>query len=243
MKKICMLLFGPVIFLAIALSSGADDTKRATSKPEAQHAAVGANTTGRDQDRPVLQRRNPRYQLSRDDVLNLEFALTPEFNQTVTVQPDGYIALRGLGEIHVEGQTVLEATQSIRTAYASVLHNPIITIDLKDFEKPYFIAGGQVGHPGKYDLRGDTTVVQAVAIAGGFTESSKHSQVWLFRRVSSDWVEVSRLNVKKMLADGDLREDLHLRPGDMLYVPQNAFSKVKRFIPVATMGSYFSPVP
>jgi polysaccharide export outer membrane protein len=151
--------------------------------------------------------------------------------------------LRGVGEIHVEGQTVQEATESIRTAYASVLHNPIITIDLKDFEKPYFIAGGQLGHPGKYDLRGDTTVVQAVAIAGGFTENSKHSQVWLFRRVSNDWVEVKMLNVKKMLSNGDLREDLHLRPGDMLYVPQNEFSKVKRFIPVATMGSYFSPVP
>lgn len=242
-KKICMLLFGLAIFLATELFTYADDTKRVGAKPEASVRGVGAGTTSQDADHPVLQRRNPRYQLTRDDVLALDFALTPEFNQTVMVQPDGYIALRGVGEIHVEGQTVQEATESIRTAYANVLHNPIITIDLKDFEKPYFIAGGQLGHPGKYDLRGDTTVVQAVAIAGGFTENSKHSQVWLFRRVSNDWVEVKMLNVKKMLSNGDLREDLHLRPGDMLYVPQNEFSKVKRFIPVATMGSYFSPVP
>jgi len=84
-------------------------------------------------------------------------------------------------------------------------------------------------------------LTQAVQIAGGFTESSKHSEVWLFRRVSNDWVETQRFDVKKMLKNGNLREDAHLRPGDMLFVPQNTLSKMKRFIPVATVGSYISP--
>jgi protein involved in polysaccharide export with SLBB domain len=53
---------------------------------------------------------------------------------------------------------------------------------LKDFEKPYFVAGGRVARPGKYDLRGDTTVSQGIALAGGFLDSAKHSQVVLFRR-------------------------------------------------------------
>jgi len=110
-----------------------------------------------------------------------------------------------------------------------------------DFEKPYFIVGGEVGHPGKFELRGDTTTTQAVAIAGGFTESAKHSQVWLFRRVSNDWVETQRLDLKKMLKNGNLQEDAHLRPGDMLYVPKNALSKMKHFIPVTTLGTYLNP--
>jgi polysaccharide export outer membrane protein len=121
------------------------------------------------------------------------------------------------------------------------LHNPILTVRLTEFEKPYFIAGGEVGHPGKFELRGDTTLVQAVAIAGGFTEASKHSQVWLFRRVSNDWVETKQFDLKKMLKVGNLSEDAHLRPGDMLYVPKNMLSKVKRFIPITTVGAYFNP--
>jgi polysaccharide biosynthesis/export protein len=192
-------------------------------------------------DRPELHRRNPRYQLCKDDVLQLTFALTPEFNQTVTVQPDGFITLFAVGDLHVEGQTVPDVTESIRAAYEKTLHSPILTVRLMDFEKPYFIAGGEVGHPGKYELRGDTTLLQAVAIAGGFTEGSKHSRVWLFRRVSNDWVETQQFDLKKMLNSGNLSEDAHLRPGDMLYVPKNTLSKVKRFIPVATVGTYFNP--
>jgi len=179
--------------------------------------------------------------LSRDDVIELNFTLTPEFNQRGTVQPDGYITLLGVGDLHVEGQTIPDVTQSIRAAYAKTLHSPILTVRLVDFEKPYFIAGGELGHPGKFELRGDTTLTQAVAIAGGFTENSKHSQVWLFRRVSNDWAETQRFDLKKMLKSGDLHEDAHLRPGDMLYVPRNLYSKVKRFVPVATLGTYFSP--
>jgi polysaccharide export outer membrane protein len=174
-------------------------------------------------------------------VLQLNFALTPEFNQTVTIQPDGFITLLGVGDLHVEGQTVSDVMQSIQAAYAKILHSPILTVRLIDFEKPYFIAGGEVGHPGKFELRGDTTLVQAVAIAGGFTEASKHSQVWLFRRVSNDWVETKQFDMKKMLKVGNLTEDAHLRPGDMLYVPKNTLSKIKRFIPVATVGAFFNP--
>jgi len=55
---------------------------------------------------PVLQHRNQRYQLHSADVLQLTFPYTPEFNQNVTVQPDGYISLRGAEDIHVQGQTL-----------------------------------------------------------------------------------------------------------------------------------------
>ena len=192
-------------------------------------------------ERPELHRRNPRYQLGKNDVLQLTFALTPEFNQTVTVQPDGYITLAAVGDVHVDGRTVPEVTEAIRAAYAKTLHSPLLTVRLTDFEKPYFVAGGEVGHPGKFELRGDTTLLQAVAIAGGFTEASKHSRVWLFRRVSNEWVETRQFDLKKMINSGDLVEDAHLRPGDMLYVPKNTLSKIKKFIPISTVGWYFNP--
>ncbi len=191
---------------------------------------------------PALQLRNPRYQLCKGDVVEVNFPITPEFNQTLTVQPDGFIALRDVGDLHVEGQTVPELTETLQKAYKDILHDPVISIVLKEFEKPYFIVGGQVGKPGKYDLRGDTTVVQALEIAGGMNEYAKHSQVYLFRRVSNDWVETTKLDVKKMMHSGDLAEDLHLRPGDMVFVPKNTYSKIQRYIPAPNVGTFF-PIP
>jgi polysaccharide biosynthesis/export protein len=230
------------IFLAVAVSVRAGQETPAASTGNWLSTEQGpATTTQEVAERPALHRRNPRYQLCDDDVLQVNFALTPDLNQTATVQPDGFITLVGVGDLHVEGQTIPEVTQSIQAAYSKTLHNPILTVRLVDFEKPYFIAGGEVGHPGKFELRGDTTLLQAVAIAGGFTEGSKHSRVWLFRRVSNDWVETKQFDMKKMLSSGNLSEDAHLRPGDMLYVPKNALSKIKRFIPVATVGAYFNP--
>src|SRR5437868_7829356 len=181
--------------------------------------------------RPELQQRNPRYQLRPADVVELQFEFSPEFNQMVSVQPDGYISLRGIGDLHVAGETVPELTATLQRQYGTFLHNPVISVVLKEFEKPYFIANGMVGHPGKYDLRGDTTVVEAIAMAGGFTEASKHSQVVLYRRVSQEWLEAKLLDVKSMLNNKNLREDIHLQPGDMIYVPQNRISKIRRYVP------------
>ncbi len=190
--------------------------------------------------RPGPAQRYPRYLLRSSDVLQLTFSISPEFDQTVTVQPDGYISLRGVGELQVAGKSVPELTEALRKAYGQFLHEPLITVELKDFEKPYFIAGGQFSKPGKYELRGDTTVTEAVSIAGGFTEKAKHSDVVLYRRVPSGWVQAKRLNIKLMLASRDLSEDLHLQSGDLIYVPQNSISKIRQFIPSPGLGAGFT---
>ena len=192
-------------------------------------------------ERPALQQRDPRYQLCASDVITLTFPMTPEFDQTETVQPDGFVSLVGVGDIHLEGLTTRESAESVRAAYGKILNEPIVTIELKEFNKPYFVVSGQVSKPGKYDLRGYTTAAQAVAIAGGFNESAKHSQVLLFRRMNDDWFEVKSLDLKRILQGHEVNEDPAIRSGDMLFVPQNMFSKIKRFIPVTTMGTYYQP--
>ncbi len=187
---------------------------------------------------PQFQTRYPRYKLGSGDTFDVNFELSPEFNQTVTVQPDGFITLRSVGDVNVAGQTVPQLTQTLKQAYGKILNDPLIVVMLKDFEKPYFIADGQVGKPGKYDLRGDVTLAEAIAIAGGFTDAAKHSQVLLFRRVSDEWVEAKVVNIKQMLKNGNLHEDPHLHPGDMLVVPKNTLSKIQRYIPSSSMGAF-----
>ena len=208
-----------------------------TDRPEETPHAASQENPGA----PTLQRRYPRYLIAHGDGLSIQFTFVPDFNQTATVQPDGFINLREVGDMYVLGLTTQELTERIRQAYSKILHEPVVTVTLTDFEKPYFIVGGEVGRPGKFDLRGDTTVTQAVQIAGGFTEKAKHSQVILFRRVSDEWVETRKLDLKKMLHAGNLTEDLHLQPGDMLFVPQNTISKIEKFLPTPHPGIVMSP--
>jgi len=209
-----------------------------------QAGAVDAqNTGGVDGARsPALTGvRRPLYRLRKSDVVEINFTFSPQFDQTVTVQPDGFIPLKGAELLYAEGETVPELQDSILRAYTGVLHDPQVTIALRDFDKPFFIAAGEVGHPGKYELRADTTVTEAVAIAGGFTSRSKHSQVVLFRRVSDELVESHLLNTKSMLKSRTLGEDMHLQPGDLLFVPQNLISKIRQYMPASNLSMYASP--
>ena len=184
--------------------------------------------------------RHPLYRLHPSDVVEVAFTVAPEFNQTLTVQPDGYVTLKDAGLVFAQGLTVPEFREAVRTAYTGYLHDPEAAVALKDFEHPYFVVGGEVGKPGKYVLRSDTTVAEAVQIAGGFTRQAKHSQVVLFRRVNDDLVEARLLNLKKLLKQKSLREDAHLRPGDMVYVPQNTISKISRFLSRPSMSMYMN---
>jgi polysaccharide export outer membrane protein len=185
--------------------------------------------------------RHPLYRLRKSDVVEIKFTFSPEFDQTAIVLPDGFLALKTVGDLFVEGLTVAELKNLVRQSYAPTLRDPEVSVILKDFERPFFVAGGQVARPGKYELRSPTTVAEAVAVAGGFTEQSKHSQVIVFRTVNSGVVEVHVLNVKTMLASRNLEEDLELQPGDMLFVPQNRISKIRKFLPVSSLSTFFTP--
>ena len=225
--------------LGVAQQVVSDASAKASTLPPSGPSVFDDSSTAKD---PTFNTRSPRYKIAPGDSFDLNFELSPEFNQTaVAVQPDGFVTLRSVGDIKVQGLTVPELTQTLRTAYSKILNDPIISVNLKDFEKPYFVADGRVGRPGKYDLRGDTTLTQAVAIAGGFSDGAKASQVLLFRRVDEQWMEAKIIDIHKMHKTGNLKEDVLLRPGDMLFVPRTAFSKFERYLPSANMGTMFKP--
>jgi polysaccharide export outer membrane protein len=191
--------------------SGADTARQApgSTAPLAGTSAGSADTAP-----------DVRYRLRTGDVVELNFPFVPTFNHTIAIQPDGYVTLHALGALRVDGLTVPELTETLRAKYASILRDPVITVAIREFEKPYFIVGGEVERPGKYDLRGETTVMQAVAIAGGLKDRSKHSEAALFRRLPGGSFEAETLDLKKMLKEAQLHADLRLEPGDMLFIPR-----------------------
>ena len=239
-----VLVLGISMFLVNLSSANAEEGRTTTVNPNQGQPVAGVSKKNSgielqgELNRPQLQTRNPRYQLQKGDVIELDFPFVPSLKQILTVQPDGFVALRGIGDLHVEGKTVPELTELLRSAYTKILVEPVITVELKEFEKPYFMASGEVEHPGKYELRGDITMMQGLAVAGGFKDSAKASQVLLIRRASNEWVEVKQVNMKKMLQEASLSEDLHLQPGDMLYVPKNAMTKIKLFMPSMSLSPH-----
>lgn len=209
-------------------------------------AGVGEKSTaakpGRadGQGNSLLGGRRPLYRLKSSDMVEVTFTVAPEFNQALTVQPDGYVALKDAGAIEAQGLTVVEFARAIEKAYQGYLHDPQAAVALKEFERPYFVVGGEVGKPGKYELRSDTTVAEAVQIAGGLTGQAKHSRVVLFRRIDDEVVESRVLDLKKMLKERSLKEDCHLMSGDLVFVPQNRISKIARFLSRPSVSMYMN---
>jgi len=182
-----------------------------------------------------------RYRLQPGDVLEVQFRYSPEFNQTITVQPDGYISLEISGDIKVAAMTVEQTRNAILSRAAKRLRDPMASVILKEFQRPYFVVAGEVAQPGKIEMRERVTAIQAIMLAGGMKESARSSQVVVFRRINSDTAEVKLLNLKNIRRTSDLENDLTLQAGDMVFVPRDKISKIERFMKLASVAAFMAP--
>jgi polysaccharide export outer membrane protein len=187
-----------------------------------------------------------RYRIEASDLVVVKYRYTPEYDHEAHVQPDGFITLPLIGEVKIGGLTLAEATEAIRTQASTRLRDPEITVQLKDFQRPRFFVGGEVGEPGEFVLRGRIGVLEAITMAGGFKPTAKHSQVLHLRRVDDAHAVRTVLDVKKLARSGEA-QDIELQPGDLLYVPQNRISKILTTIvplagPLVSLGVLLDPL-
>lgn len=185
---------------------------------------------------------NPRYRLNPGDVVEVQYRYTPEYNQTVTIQPDGFVSLEIVGDVKMGELNLKEARELLISRATERLKEPEITLVLKEFQKPYFVIAGEVTQPGKFEMREKVTALQAVMLAGGFKDSARSSQIVLFRRINSETAEVKLINLKSIKRTSELEKDLELEPGDMLFVPKNRLAKIERFMKMANIGFFFNPL-
>lgn len=208
----------------------------------ASSAGIRAQASARTQAPALRAPTEERYTLHAGDVLDVQFRYTPEFNQTVTVQPDGYISLEVGGDLKVGGRTLQQVRTLILAKARERLESPEVIVVLKEFQKPYIVVAGEVNQPGKIELREKLTAIQAVLLAGGFKETAKSSQILVFRRLNADTAEVKVLNFKTLKRTSDLENDLTLQAGDMIMVPRNRLTKIERYIRYASMAAFFAPL-
>ena len=183
-----------------------------------------------------------RYTLRSGDVIELQYRYTPELNQTVTVLPDGYVNLNLVGELRVSDLTLTQAHDLILEKARARLNEPELNLVLKEFQKPYVVVAGEVAKPGRFDLRENTTAMQAILLSGGFSQGAQAGQVLLFRKINEADAEVRVLNLSKLRKTADLERDVQLKSGDMLYVPRDKVEKIARFVKLANLGMYFNPL-
>jgi polysaccharide export outer membrane protein len=187
-------------------------------------------------------RLRPQYTLRTGDMVELQYRYTPELNQTVTVLPDGDVNLNLVGNLKVSGLTVEQARDLILQKAKAELNDPELNLILREFQRPYVVVAGEVAKPGKIDLRETTTAMQAILLAGGFTENAHSGQVLLFRQINGDTAEVKILKLAHIRNTSALEQDAQLEPGDMLMVPRNKLENISRYMKLLNIGAYINPL-
>jgi polysaccharide export outer membrane protein len=142
----------------------------------------------------------------------------------------------------VSDLTVEQARDLIIRKAQAQLNEPELNLVLKSFQQPYVVVAGEVGKPGKIDLRENTTAMQAILLSGGFSPSARSGQVLLFRKINSNTAEIRVLKLAKLRKTTDLERDVQLESGDMLLVPRDKIERVSRYIKLLNIGTYFNPL-
>jgi polysaccharide export outer membrane protein len=186
--------------------------------------------------------RNPEYILQRGDVLDIRYRYTPEFDQLVTIGPDQRATL-SLGTILTSGMTLNQFKAKLEELSSARLVNPEITVILKEFEKPHVYVEGEVTTPGKVEVRSDITVLDAIALAGGFKTTSAKTKVLLLHRDGPDAEpRTTVLDLNKLIDQKRLSEVPVVHSGDVIYVTQNSLSKVERIVHMGDFGAIYNPI-
>ena len=187
-------------------------------------------------------RMHPRFVLHSGDVVELHYRLSPEFDQTVIIEPDGHASLEIAGDVLLEGLTLEQAKALILKNVSTRLNQPELNLVLKDFQHPYVVVGGEVQNPGKFEMREDLTALQAMELAGGPKNTARTNKVVLFRHVNADYGEVRILDLSKMKKTSDLERDMKLESGDMLFITTSRTANFERFMRASNFGLYLNPL-
>jgi polysaccharide export outer membrane protein len=182
----------------------------------------------------------PEYKLRVGDSIQLDFRLSPELNQAVTIDPDGTVSLLVIGRVQIAGLSLQEARQLILSKESTHLVRPEINIQVTNFQRYYVVVAGEVFLPQKIEMREDMTALQAILQSGGIKISGRETQVLLYRKVNAEFAEVYKLNLR-IKNKAQLDHDMKLMPGDLILVPRNRVESVSRYVRIAGLSYNFTP--
>jgi polysaccharide export outer membrane protein len=161
---------------------------------------------------------NDEYRLGPGDKLRIEVYKDAQLSQSVQVRPDGKITLPLLGDIEATGRTPIEMRDAIAKSLKEYVTNPTVTVIVVEALASKVYVMGEVTHPGTMELHGPTTILQALAMAGGFKEFANTKDVRVLRPNGDHGaIQTIKFNYKDVL-NGDAKP-FYLRSGDTVVVP------------------------
>ena len=174
------------------------------------------------------------YRLGFGDVIEIKFFRNPEFNDTITVRPDGRISLMKIGELKVAGMTPAALDSVITQTYAEFVLEPDVTVIVREFGGYQVYILGAVDSPGGYPIQRDMSVLHAIASAGGATNAAKLNSVMVLRRGQTKEIVAYKVDVLKPFDAKNVSEviqnDLIIEPYDIVYVPKTAIANIATFM-------------
>lgn len=161
------------------------------------------------------------YRIQIGDVLDLKFYLNPEFDETVTVRPDGMISTKIIQDLQVYNQTVSEVNDQIKELYRQDLKDPRVTTVVRSFAPIKIYVSGEVNAPGEFVVVGQAlTLTQAIARAGGIKNSGQGDRIVVIRRGAGEQGQLFVADYDAATQFANPAADARLAPNDVVFVPK-----------------------
>lgn len=159
------------------------------------------------------------YSIGRGDVLSIVTWKEPDLSRDeVLVRIDGNISFPLLNDVPAAGRTTIQLKTGIEKRLKAFIENPVVTVTVVRTESQKFYVLGEVANTGEYGLNKDLTILQAFAIAGGFTEWAQKDEIILFRN-EGDKKKVIRLHYREIIESGDFSKNISIKANDTIIVP------------------------
>lgn len=160
----------------------------------------------------------PEYRIGPDDVLSVVVWRNETFSRVVRVRPDGKITLPLLNDIQAAGLTSARLGDQITDRLAEFLDSPRVTIIVQEINSAKVTVMGEVKKPGVYPMRGEMTVLDAIALAEGLGEFASPNQMVILRKLGANRVRI-KVRYRDILVGGSDSREYALFPGDTIVVP------------------------
>ncbi len=158
------------------------------------------------------------YKIGKGDILEIIAWKEEDFTREVFVRIDGKITFPLLDDIHADGRTTMEVKKEIETKLKEFIEDPIVTVILKSPMSQKFYILGEVLKTGEYQLAKKLTILQAFALAGGFTEWASKKEIILLRN-ENGIDKLIRVNYKNIIKGKDLSQNVNIKVNDTIIVP------------------------
>jgi polysaccharide export outer membrane protein len=170
------------------------------------------------------------YRFYPGDTFRIDVRTAPELSGELTIAPDGTIALPTIGPVTASGRTVRELQNQIEEIYANELRDPSLVITPTGFGSQKIFVGGEVKHAGAFDLPGEIDVLQAIMLAGGWTDAAKPSHVIIMRRGPGGELMTRVVDARSGQNRRGLGDIGPLQRFDVIYVTRTAIAEQNLFV-------------